>query len=444
MAGSLVLKRLLRLLQTLACAAFALSPAPVLADARGAAEAARSQVVRITATFGGDRGASKHGFGFVVGERGGFLYVATANHVVRDDADDSPARVTKVEFFTDRGVTAEATVLETHRRAPTDLAVIRVARPMSVTSPPSVLCDDGQALKRDTPVAYVGRDGDWYVPTSEGLVNSAAPDETFRADVDFSRGVAVKEGTSGAPLLSSRGLLGMIIQDSNSNVATVLAIEAVARAFQGWNHPWAIEACHDPYVLASGAPVGVAAPPLPSPTSPDTGRQRFELGFGVGYGLPFGNADGGDDGDLGHFTRGSLPIVLHAGFRPTSQMLAGAVIQYAKLLDNRTECPNCHGSTFRVGIVGRYRPALNARMKPWVGIGLGYDQMSSAGIVWRGFEIMRLELGADVAFSPSVSVGPFVSASVSYYDKTGPTGEGVPSDFPVWLSMGLRTAVAIP
>lgn len=414
-----------RTIQVLGFLTLVLVPASAWGDARSIATAARPQVVRITSTFGGDQPTTKHGFGFVVGERGGSLYIATANHVVRLEADDAVASATRVQFFYEQGISHEAVVLETHRRAPTDLAVLTVSKPLA--APALTLCDDGKALRRNTPSAYVGRDGDWYVPTLEGSVNSFVPDETFHAEVDFSRTVAVKEGTSGGPLVSPRGLMGMVIQDSNSNVATVLGLDAIARAFQGWNHPWDVQPCD--------------RPPLP------TGR--FQLGFSTGYGLPFGNADGGVDGNLAHFTRGSFPFSLAGLYHLSSELLVGVVVDYAALLDSadrETGCTDCGGSVFRVAIVGRYQLALGPRFRPWAGLGVGYDQMSVKGespITWRGIEIVRLDAGADLAIAPTVTLGPFVSFSVSYYQKTGDQAAGVPGDYPMWLAFGLRTTVLI-
>ena len=239
----------------------------------------------------------------------------------------------------------------------------------------------------------------------------------------------MKEGTSGAPLLSPRGLLGMVIQDSNSNVAVVVAIEAVARAFEGWNHPWSLEACGK-------------APREATPVA----SGRFELGLGIAYGLPFGLADGGTNGNLDYYTRGDVPLILDCEFRVTPDLFVGGLFQYARLLDNNDTCPDCAGSMFHVGLIGRYRFALGSRLEAWAGLGAGYDQVDIKGrspITWRGAELLRLEAGGDLAITPAIAVGPFVSFSLSYYDKTGIEGVGVPAGEPMWLVFGLRTAVFI-
>lgn len=427
--------------QVLAGATLVLTPCQGRAGARGTAEEARAGVVKITATFGGDSAATKHGFGFVAGERDGFLYIATANHVVRSDTDDTPAASTKVQFFSDQGLAYPATVLETHRAAPLDLAVIKIARPAS--SPGSALCDDSRMIRRDMPVAYVGRDGDWYVPTGDGTVNSDAPDEGLHIAVDFSRTVAVKEGTSGAPLVSERGLLGMIVQDSNSNVATVLTTEAIARAFQHWQHPWAARICSPP------------PPPVPD--------HGFEVGLRLGYGQPFGEFSEGNDSVASKISP-SIPLVLEGGYHLVSPVIVGALFQYSDLGLTFSGCDyvgaGCHGSQMLVGVFGRYRYLLNNRFQLWGGLGAGYEWFSIQGqkgtFAFKGFEVTRFEIGGDLLAKRRITIGPFVSLSLSRFEWGRNSLAGEPdyvnldasggSDlrrWHEWLMLGVRTSIAL-
>src|SRR5262245_65691738 len=55
--------------------------------------ALRQNVVRIETEWKSD------GFGFIVGERGGFLYIATANHVVRGTSPEQSGTSPFVSFF---------------------------------------------------------------------------------------------------------------------------------------------------------------------------------------------------------------------------------------------------------------------------------------------------------------------------------------------------------
>jgi len=58
--------------------------------------ALRQNVVRIETEWKSD------GFGFIVGERGGFLYIATANHVVRGTSPEQSGTSPFVSFFEDQ------------------------------------------------------------------------------------------------------------------------------------------------------------------------------------------------------------------------------------------------------------------------------------------------------------------------------------------------------
>jgi hypothetical protein len=430
------------LLGAAACAALALAPSAAHADARATAEAARVRVVKITAVFGGDTPETKHGFGFVAGERDGFLYVATANHVVRSDLDDAPAGTATVQFFTDQGVSYPATVLATHRRAPLDLAVIKVARPASPLGPAS--CDDSRALRRNMPVAYVGRDAGWYVPTDTGAINSDTLDEGFHVEVDFSRAVAVKEGTSGAPLVSERGLIGMIIQDTSTNVATALSIDAIARAFRGWNHPWAAGLC-----------------PLPPPPLADSG---FDLGVRAGLGRAFGRFSGYSD-TISSQIDSIAPLALEGMYRLTSDVSVGVLFQYAPAQLDGNGCGdvgaiNCSGKQIAIDVMGRYRRRVGGRLAGWAGLGAGYEWLEMSGNTrdydHHGFEVARLEAGGDVAVTDRLTVGPLVSLSLARFEWAKDTGDmndpgwqdlGNPTNdkrrWHSWLIVGVRAAITV-
>src|SRR5258708_4683584 len=62
----------------------------------------RSNVVQIVAHLGAGAPA-REGFGFVVGEDAGQLYIVTADHVVRGDGLDDIDKKPTVIFFQDQG-----------------------------------------------------------------------------------------------------------------------------------------------------------------------------------------------------------------------------------------------------------------------------------------------------------------------------------------------------
>src|SRR5215831_8136479 len=110
----------------------------------------RRNVVRIE--------AKENGFGFIVGERSGILYIVTANHVVVDPdkvETQGPAKV-RVEFFDRRGVKYDAVLLGTHDTY-RDLAVLTVRTPQGLQWTKECLAGP-EKQKRGTPVWFVGRD----------------------------------------------------------------------------------------------------------------------------------------------------------------------------------------------------------------------------------------------------------------------------------------------
>jgi len=90
------------------------------------ARALRDNVVHIRADWGGGH----QGFGFIVGERTQFLYIVTADHVVRGDEPGEEDVEPTVVFHYDQGVRYEAELLETRLpRSQGDLALLRVRKP---------------------------------------------------------------------------------------------------------------------------------------------------------------------------------------------------------------------------------------------------------------------------------------------------------------------------
>ncbi len=223
----------------------ALEPAIARAESGDMALALRPNVVRITAHWGD--GTTQNGFGFVVGEDHGMVYIVTADHVVRGDAPEQIDKSPTIVFFQDRGKEYKGELLQT-RLAPGhgDLAVLRVRPPPNVTWRRNARA--AEPAKRGTEVWFVGLLGDWYVPTRSGSVNEVEPDGTIKVD-----DLNVRVGTSGAPLVARDGILGMVVSDADVYVEAT-PIEVIERAFALWSYPWQ---------MAAGA--RVAVPPKPSP-----------------------------------------------------------------------------------------------------------------------------------------------------------------------------------
>lgn len=221
-------------------------------SSEGTAESLRANVVRISSE-GVEDGSPwrQDGFGFIVGDRANRLLIVTANHVVRGRSGPS-SKTTGVTaaFYEDQGRTYPAELLQMVDQT-NDLAVLEVSSPADTRWRRNVLATD--APVRGQQVWYVGRDRTWYVPTISGRVNQLTLDSRILID-----GLNLQVGTSGAPAISERGIIGLLIEDSPGAYSKAVPIDIVRRAFQIWNLPWAL-APADP-------PAGSRAPGPPSQT----------------------------------------------------------------------------------------------------------------------------------------------------------------------------------
>lgn len=219
----------------------------------------RDNVVKISAKRGS--GESVHGFGFIVGKQRDQFYIVTANHVVRSNRPGGASTSVNVKFYSDPGHSYEADLLETFYGKPQDFAVIQVAAPpnLSWESKALVPLESIKGGIRGEEVWFIGRSGKWYIPTIPGRINSDKPDLHSIIHVDIA---SVRVGTSGAPLITKNGIIGMIIQDEVDS-ARAVSVEAIKAAFDEWRYPWSIKAFIDQKDHKANRPA------LPETSSPD-------------------------------------------------------------------------------------------------------------------------------------------------------------------------------
>ena len=170
------------------------------------AQSLRGNVTAITATTAD--GYSQYGFGFVTGERNGRLFIITAAHVV-EEARAEGGRV-ELRFYNDYQQ-YEARVIRMNTNA--DVALLEVDKPPRYQWETNCL---GVAAVNDD-VAFIGRDRDWYIPRGRSL-GTIYRMQNNQIEVDVN---SVKVGTSGAPLISSGGIIGMIIKDDGVQAIAV-------------------------------------------------------------------------------------------------------------------------------------------------------------------------------------------------------------------------------
>ncbi|MBU8895164.1 hypothetical protein KRR26_06085 [Corallococcus sp. M34] len=114
------------------------------------------------------------------------------------------------------------------------------------------------------------------------------------------------------------------------------------------------------------------------------------------------------------------------------QLSLGGYFQYGASL--KGNCPpgsTCAHSLMRFGVDLNYQFAPVARLRPWVGVGAGYEILNrkedeaatDTRLTYRlrGFELGHANVGLDFQLSPSMSVGPYVTAAMAQYSKVSST-----------------------
>ena len=203
----------------------------------------------------------QNGFGFIVAEDGGQVWIVTANHVVRSNVPGGATRIL-IKFFHDQGRSYPATLLETSDRT-YDLAVLQAQAPAKLRWQRTVL--GPQKAERGTPVWFIGRSADWYIPTVPGRINTLSPGLKYVLD-----NLPVRVGTSGAPLIADSGIIGMVISDASESSEAV-AIDIIAQNFGLWQLPWQLTPFQDAKGFVKPERPTPPPPPLPPTATPGSG-----------------------------------------------------------------------------------------------------------------------------------------------------------------------------
>ncbi|MGH8065017.1 MAG: S1 family peptidase [Candidatus Entotheonellia bacterium] len=185
---------------------------------------------------------TEYGFGFIVGDREGVLYIVTANHVVRSNQPGDVTKRVMVRYFHDQGQMYEAKLLETSDSR-YDLAVLQAKVPTALQGYRKSWGHHG-GVRDGMQVWFVGRAREWYVPSSPSEVTKVTLDCKIHATT-----MSVQPGTSGAPLITEGSIVGMIINDDGTTSEAV-CIDIIKTAFERWNLPWNFDRGDEPIKLA--------------------------------------------------------------------------------------------------------------------------------------------------------------------------------------------------
>ncbi|AEE48356.1 SUMF1/EgtB/PvdO family nonheme iron enzyme [Haliscomenobacter hydrossis] len=185
-------------------------------------ESLKKNVIAIRANFEED--GDEKGFGFIVGEQNNLLYVVTAAHVVRGVDKDKNARSIRLKFYTDLRWYEASFVYHWDKE---DLALLELAKPAALTNWRRDCADLQPRIYQK--VRFIGQHGNepnWVDPGLDGNIFQDNDPE-----LNFAIGT-IRPGTSGAPLITARGIVGMITKDDMGS-STALKLTQIQKLLSG-------------------------------------------------------------------------------------------------------------------------------------------------------------------------------------------------------------------
>lgn len=199
---------------------------------------------------------------------------------------------------------------------------------------------------------------------------------------------------------------------------------------------------------------GAAPAAVPSaPSSGELSARSFEVGLSAQYAYGLGRET--RSALMGDLTFGTVPLVLDASYLFGPHLALGAYVGWGPMFANGCQASvSCTGSSLRFGVRARYRFGENASLLPWVAVGAGFErlvesdsfQTTTVDSAVSGFELVRLELGAEHRVASSFALGPFVSGSVGRYTARELSGRAVDlggQAFHYWVAGGLRGSFSL-
>jgi len=153
------------------------------------------------------------------------------------------------------------------------------------------------------------------------------------------------------------------------------------------------------------------------PVAPVT--SSFELGIGTGYSQSAGKL-GGTMGNLEDISGPGGLVEVDLGYRIIPQLSLGAYGTFSKFQkgDHVLGNANVLGATAGVQAVWHFR--ADRSVDPWVSLGTGWKGLwlnpdHGKVTALQGFELARLQIGADYRVSKDVAISPVIGGSLSMF-----------------------------
>jgi len=187
---------------------------------------------------------------------------------------------------------------------------------------------------------------------------------------------------------------------------------------------------------------------------PMIAHAQWMAGLRAGYAMAGGNAVSGSPMSSG--LKSNVAIQVEGGYKLLRSLTVGAYGSYGPgQVGSTCAGATCSASVLRLGVEANWQFQPVLALIPWLGAGTGYEwatYKASAGpdtlkVTLGGFELLRLEAGADYGITSKFSIGPFASYALGRYGSlkvTSPLGNssgGAPNTGThTWLAIGVRSA----
>lgn len=184
-------------------------------------ESLKPNVVAVRASFADD--SEEKGFGFITAEQNGHLYLATAAHIVRGPDKDKNAQTIRVKFFND--ISWYLASFKYHWDEE-DLALLEISKPNSLKWREDCADLEPSIQRKVHFIGLNGQEPNWADPGLDGIIF-----EQTDKHLNFAIST-IRPGTSGAPLITDKGIVGLITQDEGG-ISTALKLTRIKTLFNG-------------------------------------------------------------------------------------------------------------------------------------------------------------------------------------------------------------------
>jgi hypothetical protein len=202
------------------------------------------------------------------------------------------------------------------------------------------------------------------------------------------------------------------------------------------------------------APAGATPATMPPPVATTaaaagtTDQPGFSLSARLALAIPMGSLAQGTT--LSDGISAGVPVSIEVAYRLNRNLSLGLAGQYGYMVTKNCDTgASCSASDYQFLLEGIYDARMGSTIDPWVGLGIGYEQLSlseSAGgasqdVGVSGWGLATVQVGGNFVAAPQVEVGPFLSFSVGKYGSASAGGQS--QDIPMtafheWLQIGVR------